>query len=330
MAQHVNSIVPRATKLSNGDNKLQCASLTMIKQSNQHNVQQIAIFGEVLMDQFPDGHQVLGGAPFNVAWHLQAFGQAPYFISRVGNDAMGGSIRQAMSDWGMSVENLQTDPDHPTGTVKVTINKNEPSYEILADQAYDFIDAQQLTPANQYSVIYHGTLALRNSVSEQALNDLKARHTGKLFVDVNFRAPWWQKESVEKWVSNANWVKLNHDELIQLAPPQNTLQDTMQLFLAQHDLDVLIVTCGSSGAVALDSAGEFSKVAPAANLPLVDTVGAGDAFSAVLLLGMLEDWSLSVTLDRAQAFASVLVGQRGATVQDLSFYQPFMRAWNLD
>jgi fructokinase len=89
------------------------------------------------MDQFPDGQQVLGGAPFNVVWHLQAFGQYPCFISRVGNDAMGDSIRQAMADWGMSVENLQTDPDYPTGTVKVTLNKNEPCYEILADQTYD-------------------------------------------------------------------------------------------------------------------------------------------------------------------------------------------------
>ena len=133
-----------------------------------------------------------------MAWHLQAFGQHPCFISRVGNDAMGESIRQAMTDWGMSIENLQTDPDHPTGTVKVTINKDEPSYEILANQAYDFIAAQQLNQANLYSVIYHGTLALRNGVSEHALNALKACHTGKVFVDVNLRAPWWDKESVEQ------------------------------------------------------------------------------------------------------------------------------------
>ena len=272
----------------------------MIEQSKQHNTQQIAIFGEVLIDQFPDGQQVLGGAPFNVAWHLQAFGQHPCFISRIGNDAMGESIRQAMVDWGMTVENLQTDPDHPTGTVKVTINKDEPSYEILADQAYDFIAAQQLNPANQYSVIYHGTLALRNRVSEQALNDLKARHTGKVFIDVNLRAPWWHKESVNQWVSKADWVKLNHDELMQLAPPQNTLQDAMRLFLTQHDLDVLIVTCGSSGAMALNNAGEFFEVTPAGNLPIVDTVGAGDAFSAVLLLGIQQGWSLSVTMDKAQ------------------------------
>jgi fructokinase len=302
----------------------------MIEQNNQHNTQQIAIFGEVLMDQFPDGHQVLGGAPFNVAWHLQAFGQYPCFISRVGNDAMGESIRQTMTEWGMSIENLQFDPRYPTGTVKVTINKGEPSYEILANQAYDFIAAQQLNPVNSYSIIYHGTLALRNRISEQTLNGLKARHIGKVFVDVNLRAPWWHKELVDYWLSKADWVKLNQDELMQLVPPQNTLQDAMRLFLTQHDLDVLIVTCGSSGATAFTNSGASFEVTPVGNLPIADTVGAGDAFSAVLLLGMQLDWSLPVTMQRAQTFASALVSQRGATVQDLSFYQTFIRAWNLD
>jgi len=301
----------------------------MIEQSKHHNAQQIAIFGEVLMDQFPDGHQVLGGAPFNVAWHLQAFGQNPRFISRIGNDAVGESIRQSMTDWGMPLENLQTDFNYPSGTVKVTINKDEPSYEILADQAYDFIAAQQLTLEDQYSVIYHGTLALRDRKSQQAINELIARHTGKVFIDVNLRAPWWRQESVDQWVSKADWVKLNFDELMQLAPSQDTLQDTMRLFRAEHGLDVLIVTCGSSGAMALNNNGEFFEVNPPDNLPIIDTVGAGDAFSAVLLLGIVKDWPLSVSMDRAQAFASALVTQRGATVQDLSFYQTFIRAWNL-
>lgn len=291
--------------------------------------QQIAIFGEALIDQFPDGHQVLGGAPFNVAWHLQAFGQSPSFISRVGRDAVGDSIRQAMSDWGMNVENVQTDADYPSGTVKVTIDQDEPRYDILADQAYDFIDARQLNSAAAYSVLYHGTLALRNATSAQALHELTARLTGKIFVDVNLRAPWWRKDSVNQWLSKADWVKLNQDELMQLTPPHNTMQDAMRSLQALHDLDVLIVTCGSLGATALNRAGEFFEVAPAGQVSVVDTVGAGDAFSAVLLLGMRQGWPLALTMERAQAFASALVGRRGATVQDLSFYQAFIRDWRL-
>ena len=302
----------------------------MIEINKPVKTQAIAIFGEVLIDQFPDGLQVLGGAPFNVAWHLQAFGLAPCFISRVGNDAAGKSIRQAITARGMAIESVQIDPDYPTGTVDVTFNDGEPHYEILADQAYDFIAAQPLNLTNDYRVLYHGTLALRNTVSEHALNILKEHHTGKVFIDVNLRAPWWHQESVEQWLSKANWVKLNHEELKQLAPRQNTLQETMHLFLTQHSLDVLIVTCGSSGAMALNNVGEFIEVTPAGNLTIVDTVGAGDAFSAVLLLGMQRDWSLSVTMKRAQAFASALVTQRGATVQDLRFYQAFIHEWNLD
>lgn len=290
----------------------------------------IAIFGEVLIDQFSDGQKILGGAPFNVAWHLQAFNQCPCFISRVGRDATGDKIRQAMRAWGMAVENLQIDPDYPTGTVQVSFNNGEPGYEILADQAYDFIASQQLDRDRQYSVIYHGTLALRNRVSEQALQNLTVRHQGKVFIDVNLRAPWWQKEMVNQWLDKAHWVKLNDDELIHLSPPQNTLQDAMHLFLAQHQLEVLVVTCGSQGAMAINHAGEFIEVAPMADLVVVDTVGAGDAFAAVLLLGMQHGWSLQLTMERAQSFASALVTQRGATVQDMSFYRPFIIAWDLD
>ncbi|MGZ5622128.1 MAG: PfkB family carbohydrate kinase [Methylobacter sp.] len=290
---------------------------------------QIAVFGEVLFDQFPDGHQVLGGAPFNVAWHLQAFNQHPCFISRVGEDEKGDKIRQAMLDWGMTVENLGCDPDHPTGTVQVTINDGEPAYEILADQAYDFIASQPEADC-RFSVIYHGTLVLRNRPSEQALCDLTALHQGKIFIDVNLRDPWWRKEAVKLWVDKAHWVKLNHDELIRLATPQSTMQETMRLFLEQHALEVLVVTCGSRGAVAIDQTGEFIEVNPNGDLVIADTVGAGDAFAAVLLLGMQYGWTFQLTMERAQSFASALVTKRGATVQDLSFYRPFINAWNLD
>jgi fructokinase len=294
------------------------------------NNQPIVIFGEVLIDQFPYGLQVLGGAPFNVAWHLQAFGQAPCFISRVGNDLLGELILKKMAAWGMTIENVQIDPDYPTGTVKVVINHGQPSYEILADQAYDFIATEQLNIVCPYRVLYHGSLALRNDVSERTLMTVKGCHIGKVFIDVNLRAPWWNKASVELMLSNANWAKLNHEELMQLTPVCKTLQESMRLLLSQHDLDVLIVTCGSLGAMALNNVGEFVEITPSVNFTIVDTVGAGDAFSAVLLLGIQKDWPLSLTMTRAQDFASASLTQRGATVQDLAFYRGFIREWNLD
>jgi fructokinase len=290
----------------------------------------MAIFGEALFDQFPDGRQVLGGAPFNVAWHLQAFAQQPCFISRVGKDAAGDKIRQAMLAWGMTIENLQLDSDYPTGMVRVLIDNDEPSYEISADQAYDFISGRQLDFDRQYSIIYHGSLALRNPVSEQALQYLIAHQHGKIFIDINLRAPWWRQEAVNGWLNHAHWVKLNYDELRLLMPLPNSLKDAMHLFLEQHQLEVLVVTCGSRGASAINRLGEFIEVAPTGDLAIVDTVGAGDAFASVLLLGMQLGWSLQLTMERAQSFASALVTQRGAIIQDLIFYRPFIDAWNLD
>ncbi len=292
---------------------------------------QVRVFGEVLFDQFSDGQRVLGGAPFNVAWHLQAFGQPPDFISRIGNDTEGLLIKQAMLNWGMSIENLQIDPTYATGKVQVAVVNGEPHYDILANQAYDFISVTQVkgyrhTP----NVLYHGTLASRHPLSAATLDKLVIEHSGKIFVDVNLRTPWWQPERVKQLLDRADWAKLNDDELMQLQPVQGSLRNTMRLFRKNHDLDVLIVTCGERGAVAVNKQREFFEVVPADTVSVVDTVGAGDAFSAVLLLGLQHGWPLPLTLQRAQAFASVLVGRQGATVQDLSFYQAYIHAWQLD
>jgi fructokinase len=292
---------------------------------------QVRVFGEVLFDQFSDGQRVLGGAPFNVAWHLQAFGQAPDFISRIGNDTEGFLIKQAMLNWGMSIENLQIDPTYATGKVQVAVVNGEPHYDILANQAYDFISATQVKGYRHTPhVLYHGTLASRHPLSAATLDKLVIEHSGKIFVDVNLRTPWWQPERVKQLLDRADWAKLNDDELMQLQPVQGSLRNTMRLFRKNHDLDVLIVTCGERGAVAVNKQGEFFEVVPADTVSVVDTVGAGDAFSAVLLLGLQHDWPLPLTLQRAQAFASALVGQQGATVQDLSFYQAHIHAWQLD
>ena len=292
--------------------------------NNKHS---IALFGEVLIDQFPDGQQILGGAPFNVTWHLQAFGLLPSFISKVGSDQIGADIQAAMKDWGVSLEGLQVDLDYPTGKVVIEINNGEPSYAILDQQAYDFIDAKQLDLSKNYDVIYHGSLALRHTDSAQALKTLLTHHKGKVFLDVNLRAPWWQKTLVEQSLHNADWVKLNADELAQLVTSSQSLKNTMQQFLNRYNLEVLIVTCGEQGATALSKTGEYTEVKPTVDTSVVDTVGAGDAFSAVLLLGLLKDWPLAMTMVRAQSFASASVTQRGATFKDMGFYQSFIQEW---
>ena len=283
----------------------------------------IYIFGEVLFDHFPDGQRVLGGAPFNVAWHLQAFGLGPRFISRVGADAEGEAVLTAMRDWGMDTQSVQIDPQRPTGRVSVQIVGNEPSYDIVPDCAYDAIELPA-EPLPAGSLIYHGSLAIRSPTSRQSLeNIIQHTSTPVVFLDVNLRPPWWERVDVLRQVGSADWIKLNSDELAQLADmPANS-------WLHEYGLAGIIETRGAAGARAWTAGGELAEVQPEASTTLVDTVGAGDAFTAVVILGITHDWPLAQILERAQRFASLIVGRRGATVDEHAFYQPLREAWDL-
>jgi len=283
------------------------------------------IFGEVLFDCFPTGERVLGGAPFNVAWHLQAFGEKPRFISRVGNDRDGNSILDAMLKWGMRTDGVQIDEDFSTGRVDVIFGEEgEPAYDIVHPSAYDAIAPDGVT--GNYSMIYHGSLALRDDASSQALAGLKSQGNCKVFVDVNLRAPWWNKDHVVQQMEDADWVKLNTDEMRLLARASGDAK----AFIAEHQLQGLILTHGAEGAEIVTPTGRTVRVLPARNFNVVDTVGAGDAFASVMLLGLLRSWPLQLTAERAQDFASRMVGRRGATVHEPHFYDDVMGSWQVD
>lgn len=286
----------------------------------------LCIFGEVLFDHFPDGQRVLGGAPFNVAWHLQAFGQAPYFISRVGADPEGRNVREAMRDWGMDTDGLQTDGQHPTGRVSIQFVDGEPVYDIVEPCAYDAIGRVPAEGAG-CRLLYHGSLALRGETSRQTAEALRACKPDTVFVDVNLRPPWWQREQVLDMVRHADWVKLNADELALLSASTQTDTAQAAAFLAEYGLEGLLLTRGAEGAEVITAAGEHLLVRPQTDIEVVDTVGAGDAFAAVMILGLANDWPLQTLLQRAQSFASSLVGQRGATVSDPGFYRRFINDW---
>jgi len=288
----------------------------------------LCIFGEVLFDHFPDGKRVLGGAPFNVAWHLQAFGQSPSFISRVGNDAEGEAVRAAMSDWGMDTRLLQSDKQYPTGKVKVTFYDGEPAYDIVHPCAYDAVETLPQTSPS-CGLLYHGSLALREEKSRLALEQLRSNLPKTVFIDVNLRPPWYQLQQVRQMLQTANWVKLNTDELNILYPETNSGSAMATDFLRKYELDGLVLTHGAEGAELITSSGEHFRVQPEKNIEVVDTVGAGDAFASIIILGLHHDWPLDVTLQRAQLFASKMVGNRGATVNDADFYQFFINLWDL-
>jgi fructokinase len=286
------------------------------------------VFGEVLFDRFPDGSEVLGGAPFNVAWNLQAFGSRPIFISRVGEDQLGEKIRTQMQHWNMDISGLQTDNKHATGTVDIALHNNEPTFDIVANSAYDHIAADAM-PDLQASMIYHGSLALRNDNNRSALRSLKQRTQAQVFMDVNLRDPWWKTQDLHEMMSGARWIKLNENELAMLSNEGGSLHEQARHLADKYSLELVIVTLGGEGAFALDPDGNMHQVRPTANIEIVDTVGAGDAFASVCMLGIENKWEIGEMLQRAQQFASAIVGLRGATTDAVEFYQPFVREWDL-
>lgn len=302
--------------------------------------QQPLVFGEVLFDRFPDQGggviEVLGGAPFNVAWHLQAFATtadsasplAPRFISRVGEDALGERIRSAMVEQGMDTSLLQRDPARPTGTVEVALDRGEPSYDIVAERAYDFIDAAGLPEIAPGALLYHGTLAARHPASAATLRRLRESDRLAVFVDVNLRAPWWTLEQVTTLLDGATWIKLNADELGILAPAGDSPEERARRLVEAKGLSVAFVTLGADGALAVTAGGESFKLGPPRVERFVDAVGAGDGFASVLIFGLLRGWPLPLTLERAQGFASAIVGQRGATSRDPAFYRAVSAQWS--
>ena len=119
------------------------------------------IFGEVLFDHFPDGSRVLGGAPFNVAWHLRGFNSNPLVISAVGDDAEGREVLERMTSWDLMTHGVQSDKTHPTGRVTASIVNGENHFEIAKGQAWDFIDAApalQAASDEPAGLLYHGSL----------------------------------------------------------------------------------------------------------------------------------------------------------------------------
>lgn len=296
------------------------------------------VLGEVLFDHFPDGSRVLGGAPFNVAWHLQGLGRPPLFVSAVGDDDSGREVLDRMRSWGMSTAGVQIDSAHPTGRVTATIEGGEPTYQIEDDQAYDHVSrdaaGESVAPASA-DLIYHGTLALRHPATRGALERIRDACAAPVFVDLNLRRPWWTTELLDACLAGARWVKLNRDELAVVTGGAEGSVDAcaeraMRL-AEERDLESVIVTMGEEGSLLVrDGRSWVSDPDTLDPEEVVDTVGAGDAFSAVACVGLVEGWDPDAILRRGDALALELCRIRGATTTDRDLYARHLERWSSD
>lgn len=304
----------------------------------------VVVFGEALVDDFIT-EQVLGGAPFNVARHLAAFGTAPMMITRIGSDANGAALRAEFARFGMREDGLQVDAVAPTGRVIVERSAGSHRFIIVPEQAYDHIQGAPALAALAHctpAALYFGTLAQRAGDSRDALFQLFAATTAQRFLDLNIRQGQVTERRVFESLHQADVVKVNEDELRALfnwythVPPDPAdmgdarLRAACATLIRVFGLTGLIVTLGARGAMYFGADGLCLDACATAAVGVVDTVGAGDAFSAIFLLGSALGWRLETTLSRANAFAAAICTIAGAVPADSAFYAPWMRRWRAD
>lgn len=320
----------------------------------------VLLVGEALVDEFHE-RQVAGGAPFNVARSLGALladergGSAPVcLVSRIGHDDAGGAlIRASLQRFGLATEAVQIDPTHGTGRVTVSEQfaaDGSPaghSFLIHTPAAWDFIAAEPAVAALEAlrpRFFYFGTLAQRGAVSGASIQSL-AEHARSLgcirYLDLNLRAGTDTPELAAASLAQADWLKVNDEELCLLLrwfgragdAALNPLDDAQALspavamVMQRFGLQRLILTRGSAGYAAFAADGALlAQGSGLAIAQLVDTVGAGDAFSAMLLASQMRGHALPASLQLANGYAAALCGERGPMPEDDAFFLPWRQA----
>lgn len=279
----------------------------------------IAAFGELLWDLLPSG-KVLGGAPTNFIYRINSFGDEGSLLSKVGNDKAGREAREALCNLGVSDENIQTDYEFPTGSVKITIDKNGvPDFNIITDVAYDHIEinAEMMDAFSQADCVCFGTLVQRYGISKNTLRELihEAPDVVK-FLDVNLRKKCYTAQTLEDSLRMANILKTNDEELLitkELLGLQNeTLRDLAEEAIEKFKLDIILCTLGSNGAFCLTNDGVF-YYDPGYQISLGDTVGAGDAFSAGFVHYYMNGYPIDEALRFGNAAGAMVATTTGAT-----------------
>jgi fructokinase len=274
--------------------------------------------GEILWDLMPSGKQ-LGGAPANFAYHAHALGGKGVVAACIGDDEPGREILEKLDDLCLNRDYIVVDKEHPTGTVSVEVDEaGKPSYIIHENVAWDFIPAlpQWMELAMKADAVCFGSLAQRSKVSRRTIQSfLRATPPSCLRVfDVNLRQSFYSREVIETSLQLANVFKINDEELPVVAELLALAGDETAILGAlakRYGHRMIALSRGDRGSL-LFSEGRTSNHN---GYPVVvaDTVGAGDAFTAALALGMLRGCDLDRINDHANRAASFVCSQAGAT-----------------
>ena len=287
----------------------------------------ILAIGEILYDVFPD-YRRIGGAPFNVAFHLKNLGKPVGFISRIGRDTDGDEIIKRLKQYEFSVEYIQLDERHCTGKVMVDLDrKGIPSFNILPDVAYDYIEfnpaIESLLDENT-RLIYFGTLAQRSEYGFKTIQRILSQRDSstKCLYDVNLRPGCFTGPVVTASLNQSDVVKLNDEEL-QVLKRMFAFEKSDSAFIkhlmAKYVIEMLSLTKGKNGSE-LFAADQHYRIEPNPLDHVVDTVGAGDAYTAILSIGYLSNWPPNRILKQATEFANSICKIKGAIPDEPNFY----------
>lgn len=278
----------------------------------------VVSLGEVLWDMLPSGPQ-LGGAPANFACHIRALGANASLVSGVGEDRLGDKALHLLKARGLDLACVIRDPHRPTGTVAVDVGTDgQPRFEIVEHVAWDAIRATEpaLDRVRRADAICFGSLAQRTPEAGRAIRQLVAESppTALRVFDINLRAPFYQADVVERSLILANVLKLNETELPVIAAQfglNGSVEEQLDTLAGRFDLNTIALTLGAAGSC-LYRAGRWSNEA-GRTVSVIDAVGAGDSYTAALVMGLFWDWPTEALLTRATDIAAFVCTQAGAT-----------------
>lgn len=282
---------------------------------NRQNI--VVGLGELLWDLFPSGKQ-LGGAPANFAYITTLLGDAGIPASRLGQDPLGAKALRRLTELGLSTEFIQKDADHPTGTVKVEVDRaGQPCFELSESVAWDFFDwtTKWQSLAQQADVVCFGSLAQRAEASRNTIRRFLqgTRADAVRVFDVNLRQHFHSVEVIAESMRLASVVKLNHEELPRImrmfAVENRSEEESARHLLSAHNLKLVCVTRGTNGSL-LVSSNERNEH-PGFKIKVADTVGAGDAFTAALVHGYLRKTPLAEMNETANRIGAWVASQPG-------------------
>ena len=273
--------------------------------------------GELLWDVFPSVKHI-GGSPANFIYHINQLGASGIIVSSIGKDSQGNEIYDNLKYLGISVEYIQQNNHLPTGISRVQIDSDStPSYKIDENVAWDnIVQSDAINKlANECSAVYFGTLAQRSKISRDTINNFlqNTKPDTLKICDINFRKPFYNQEIVFKSLEICNILKLNIDELQILCDilKINESEDkTLEILTENYTLDLIALTKGKGSRI-------FSKDCdshmPPRKIEIEDTVGAGDSFTAGMVIGLLKGLSLIEVHKLADQIATFVCTKQGAT-----------------